>query len=318
MHILVIVESQGDALRQASRCAISLARSAAEQAGGTIEIAVLGNGVESAASDASRYAPTCYIDDPSLADPVADRLAAAMCEVVRQREADLVIAASTSFSKDCVTRAGGLLGGAMVSDAVACQHRDGRLVWRRTMHAGAVDAWVALHGRPMVVTALASAWDPAVPGDPQAVTALTIDLDSLPNQIRFESLSTKQSQRPDVSEAAAVVSGGRAVKTAEDFERLVGGLADALGAGTGSSRALVDAGIAPNETQVGQTGKIVAPDLYLALGISGAVQHLAGMKNSKVIAAINTDDEAPIFGFSDFGLVGDVYELVPQLIEKLS
>jgi electron transfer flavoprotein alpha subunit len=150
-----------------------------------------------------------------------------------------------------------------------------------------------------------------------AVERLAFDDSSLGSRAVYEGIKSKQRARPDVTEAQVVVSGGRAIKNADDFERLVGGLADALGGATGSSRALVDAGITPNELQVGQTGKIVAPQLYIALGISGAVQHLAGMKNSRTIVAINSDANAPIFDMVDYGLVGDVYGVVPELIEKL-
>ena len=317
MKILVIAEAQGSQLRQASRCAITLAKQAAEATQGEIEIAILGDDISAAANEAAAYAPTLALSDASLAKVTADRYGAAIALVAQQRGADLVVVASTSQGKDCIPRAAAQLGGTMVTDAIDCEIRDRKLVWRRTMHAGSVAAWVATHGSPVFVTVLTSEFDPTEPGESTSVTRLDIDVASLPSAMKFESVSTKQSGRPDVTEAAIVVSGGRAFKTAEDYERLIGGLADNLGAGTGSSRAAVDAGIAPNENQVGQTGKIIAPDLYLGIGISGAVQHLAGMKNSKIIAAINTDDEAPLLDYADYALIADAYEAIPEMLEEL-
>src|SRR3989442_72406 len=151
-----------------------------------------------------------------------------------------------------------------------------------------------------------------------AASTAAVDAAAFPKNTEFEALQSKLSSRPDVTEARIVVSGGRAIKNSADFERLVGGLADKLHAATGSSRALVDAGITPNAFQVGQTGKVVAPELYIALGISGAVQHLAGMKNSRTIVAINSDPEAPIFEVADYYMVGDLYDLIPQMIAKLN
>jgi electron transfer flavoprotein alpha subunit len=165
---------------------------------------------------------------------------------------------------------------------------------------------------------LPSAFAPAEPGaETCPVQPVELDFDTLPSVIQFESVSEAGVGRPDPTEAAIVVSGGRAFRTAEDYERLIGGLADKLDAATGSTRAAVDAGIAPNENQIGQTGKIVAPNLYLGIGVSGAIQHLAGIVNSKVIATINTDEEAPLLEYSDFALIADAYEAIPELIEKL-
>jgi electron transfer flavoprotein alpha subunit len=195
---------------------------------------------------------------------------------------------------------------------------DGRLLLQRPMYAGAVLATVELCGTPQIVTVRPSAYAPAGPRDtPATVTAIPVAEAALPRGTEYHGAVSHPTGRPDVTEARVVVSGGRAVKTREDFERLVGGLADVLGGATGSTRALVDAGVTPNELQVGQTGKIVAPDLYVALGVSGAVQHLAGMKNSKLVVAINRDSDAPIFAAADLGLVADIYDAVPQMIDRL-
>jgi electron transfer flavoprotein alpha subunit len=319
MRILVVLEHDERGLRLASRCALTLAREAAACSDGELELLVMGHEIDFVAQEAAAYAPVYCADLPGLQHRTADRAAKVIADAARDCGAGLVMGASTSWGKDCVGRAGGLLGGAMATDVTACSMRDGILAWRRAMFAGGVGAWIALEGDPLIVTVLPSAFDPAEPGgEAGEVTQMEVEEATLPNQIRFESVGTKTGGRPDVTEAAIVVSGGRAIRNSDDYERLIGGLADQMGAGTGSSRALVDAGITPNELQVGQTGKIVAPDLYLAIGISGAVQHLAGMKNSKVVAAINSDPEAPIFEFADYGLIGDAYEIIPELIATLS
>jgi len=319
MQVLVIVEHAGGAIRPGSRSAITFARSVAESNGGEVKLLLLGHKVDSASLDAANYAPVLVADHVELTDPVADRYAQVIAQVVTAQDADLVVAASTTFAKDIVGRAAGLLGGAMASDILGHEWVEDQLVMQRPMYAGAVIARVVLTGQPSVVTVRASAYEPAEPlSHVHDVKAIDIDAATLPTHIRHEKTEARTSHRPDVTEARVVVSGGRGIKNSDDFEQLVGGLADTLQGATGSSRALVDAGITPNELQVGQTGKIVAPELYIAVGISGAVQHLAGMKNSRIIVAINQDPDAPIFDVADFGLVGDAYEIVPQLIEKLA
>lgn len=319
MRVLVLLEHDGQHVRLGSRSAITFARAIAEQTSGTVTSLVLGHRLEAVAADACAYSTVLAADNSALAKPLADRYAKVIADVTRERGFDLLVAATSTWAKDIVPRAAGLLSGAMVSEVVGHEFRDGQLCFRRPMFAGSVLATVALSGSPQIVTIRSSAYAPAAPSaSPFAVTPVSVDDSKLGSRSEFLGLESKATGRPDVTEARIVVSGGRAIKNSEDFERLVGGLADKLGAATGSSRALVDAGITPNALQVGQTGKVVAPDLYFALGISGAVQHLSGMKNSKVIVAINSDPDAPIFEYADYGLVGDVYEVVPQLMEKLS
>jgi electron transfer flavoprotein alpha subunit len=318
MRILVIAEHDGASLRPASLSCLGFAREVVREVGGEVTWLVLGHRLGAVASEAARYAPAVVVDASGLEAPLAEPFSRTIAEIVKARGFDLVAAASSTFAKDILPRAAAQLGGAMASDVVRHEWTGGRLHFDCPQYAGAVTATIVLRGSPQFVTIRASAYSAAAPlAEPSAAAQVELPLATFARRARYEGLQSKRNARPDVSEAKVVVSGGRAFKSAEDFERYVGGLADVLGAATGSSRALVDAGIAPNELQVGQTGKIVAPDLYLALGISGAVQHLAGMKNSKKIAAINADPEAPIFEVADFGFVGDVYAIVPELIKRL-
>lgn len=319
MKVLVVAEQNAQGLRPASLSALSFAQQVAEQTGGEVNWLVVGSGARQLAEDAAAYAPVVLADIALSERPVADNWAGVIADVVKQHSASLLVAASSSFAKDVVTRAAGLLGGTMASEVLCGEVQEGQLVVDCPRFAGAVTTTMRLLGSPQIVTVRPSAFPEAEPAQlAQSITEVTVDPGQLTDRVKIESLETRTSTRPDVTEASIVVSGGRAIENSEDFERLVGGLADALQGATGSSRALVDAGIAPNEFQVGQTGKIVAPEWYIALGISGAVQHLAGMKNSRKIVAINTDPDAPMFEVADYGLVGDVYEVVPTLIEKLA
>jgi electron transfer flavoprotein alpha subunit len=318
MRTLVIAEHDGQSLRGISVSCLAFAKSVGEATGGDVAWLVLGSQIDAVAAEAAAYAPVLAVDAPGLERPLAETFARAVAAVVRERKFDLVAAASSTFSKDILPRAAAQLGGAMASDVVGHQCVDGRLLLDCPQYAGAVTATVVLHGSPQFVTVRASSYQAADRlAQSAAVERLDLDAATFASRAEYVGLNSKKNARPDVTEARVVVSGGRAFKTSEDFEKYVGGLADVLGAAVGSSRALVDAGITPNELQVGQTGKIVAPQVYVALGISGAVQHLAGMKNSRTIIAVNSDPDAPIFDVADFGLVGDVHTVVPELIERL-
>ena len=296
-----------------------MASQVAEATGGSVDWLVLGDRIDTVTANAARFAPVLAVESPLLTRPTADSFSRVISAVAKSREFDLITAASSTFSKDILPRASALLGGAMASDVIGHEVTPEGLQFECPQFAGAVIATIQLFGFPQVVTVRATAYPTgkAVGSATHTIERLAFDATALRSRCEHLGLHTKPSSRPDVTEARIVVSGRRAVKNADDFERLAGKLADSLGGAVGSSRALVDAGITSNGQLVGQTGKIVAPELYIALGISGAVQHLAGMKNSRTIVAINRDPDAPIFEVADYGLVGDIYQLVPELIEKL-
>lgn len=314
MRILVVAEQDGGVVKGATLSALGFARGLRDA---EPEILLLGHQLEALAEQVCRYAPVWTADHELLEAPTADRYAEVIRQVAEERQSSLVVAAASTYSKDILPRAAALLNGAMGTDIVGVREEGGELLFDRPMHAGGVVATVRLLGEPKVLTVRGSAFAAAQPGQAHAIQAVPLDPATLPRGIEVLRRGSRASSRPDLTEARVVVSGGRGVKNGEDFERLLGTLADALGGAVGCSRALVDAGIAPNDLQVGQTGKIAAPDLYLAVGISGAVQHLAGMKDSKLIVAINKDPDAPIFEVADYGLVADLYQAIPELTAKL-
>ena len=296
--------------------AVTLAR----ELGGEYAFLVLGHGLNEIAGSLVSLGATSVIvaDDPALAEPLADRYATVIAEVAQKRGATTLLGTSSTFSKDILPRAAALLDAPMVTDVIGIEKTDGSISYRRPINAGSMLATVKLEGDRRVLTVRATAFEaPAADAVPCPVERFVFHAASLPNGMQLISREQRASDRPDLTEARVVVSGGRPLKDKETFERLVGGLADALGGAVGATRAAVDAGMAPNDYQVGQTGKVVAPELYIALGISGAIQHLAGIKDSRIIVAINKDPDAPIFQMATYGLVGDLHHIVPQLIEAV-
>ncbi|MBM3847212.1 MAG: electron transfer flavoprotein subunit alpha/FixB family protein [Verrucomicrobia bacterium] len=317
---LVLIEHTQGQLRQTSLHALGAASELAAVEGGTTEALVMGHGV-GAVVDALRSlgcARIWAVDHPQLADLTADRCADVIAQTVKATEPSFVLAAASTFSKDLLPRAAALLDAGMISDVVGLKKEGDETVFKRVQFAGNVISTVQLSGALKFLTIRPSAFPMANRNATQS------EVQDFPWQpaanVTWTQVVSREERvegRPDATEARIVVSGGRAFKNSEDFERVVGGLADALGAAVGSSRALVDAGITPNSLQIGQTGKVVAPELYIALGISGAIQHMAGMKDSKVIVAVNKDPDAPVFEAADYGLVADVYETIPEWTRRI-
>jgi electron transfer flavoprotein alpha subunit len=313
---IVLIELDRQQVKRPSLHAITLAR----QLGGDYDLLLLGSGLDDVATSLAGYGARAVIvgDHPDLAEPLADRYAAVIEQVVRKNGAQNLVGSSSTFSKDILPRVAALLDAPMVTDVLALEQVDGATAYRRPISAGSMLATVKVEGDLRVLTARATAFEAPETGDASSpIERFTIDPASLPNGMQFVSREQRVSDRPDLAEARVVVSGGRPLKDSETFERLIGGLADSLGGAVGATRAAVDSGMVPNDYQVGQTGKVVAPELYIAVGVSGAIQHLAGIKDSRIIVAINKDPDAPIFQMATYGLVGDLHQIVPQLIESI-
>ena len=314
-NILVCAEQRGGEFKKSTLAAITFARDLAQHTGGSYSIAVLGSGVDAVAAAVACYGAEKILvaDDPGLEHPVPDLYAAALADIAKAAGASYVVAEASTVAKDFMPRVAVRLGAGMVSEAIAVE---GPKAFTRLMWAGNVVAGVEVDTDVVVATVRGTEFDKAEPtGGESPVEKVAVDLPA--TRCTFVKFAPTVSNRPPLPEASVVVAGGRGFKNAENFDKLLGDLADNLGAAIGATRAVVDAGYCDNDLQVGQTGKIVAPDLYIGIGLSGAIQHLAGMKNSKVIVAINKDEEAPIFQVADYGLVADAFKAVPEFLEKV-
>ncbi len=309
--ILVVAEHDGRKLNQATARCVTCAR---QIPSAEITVAVFATDPAAVAAQAAQLAGVAAVvtvASPHYEHPLAAVLAPALAQLAAGYTH--VFGASTTFGKDLMPRVAALLGVPQISDAMSVE---GAHKFKRPTYAG--NAIVTLESpadRKVVATVRTASFEAAGGGGSAPVSAATIDA-AVPTHTRFVSISAASSDRPDLASAPKVVSGGRALGSKENFE-LIFKLAEKMGAAVGASRAAVDAGYAPNELQVGQTGKIIAPELYLAIGISGAIQHLTGIKDAKTIVAINKDGEAPIFEVADFGLVADLFQAVPELEKSL-
>ncbi len=314
--VLIFAEHVKGKLPKTTLVGIEAGKHAASRTGGACHAVVLGKGVDAVAAEVAGYGvkKVFVVENDVLEHYVADAYTSAITQVVKDKGIEVLVATSTAVGKDLLPRVAASLGAGMASDVVHF-NEDGTLT--RPMYAGNVIATVKLEGSPRVVSVRATAFDAAKKEGNGEVEKVSVSLDAGKLKTKFIEFNETKSDRPVLTEASIVVSGGRGLKNGENFITYIEPLCEALGAAMGASRAAVDAGFVPNDLQVGQTGKVVAPALYIAVGISGAIQHLAGMKDSKTIVAINKDAEAPIFQVADYGLVADLFTAVPELTEEV-
>jgi electron transfer flavoprotein alpha subunit len=314
MTILVIAEHDNASLKTATLNTVAAAAVVAAFTGGDIHVLIAGHSTGSAAEQASTIAGVCKVllsDAPQLAEGLAENVEATVLNIAK--DYSHILAPATAYGKNIAPRIAAKLDVAQVSDITAVDSAD---TFERPIYAGNAIAIVQSQDPIKVITVRATGFDPAAAqGGSASVEKIEAAADAGISQ--FVSREVTKLDRPELTSANIIVSGGRGLGSGENYTKVLEPLADKLGAAMGASRAAVDAGYVPNDYQVGQTGKIVAPQLYVAVGISGAIQHLAGIKDSKVIVAINKDPEAPIFSVADYGLVGDLFTVVPDLAKSV-
>ncbi|MCG8556522.1 MAG: electron transfer flavoprotein subunit alpha/FixB family protein [Proteobacteria bacterium] len=316
--VLVPAELLDGNVRSHTLSAISAARSITEQTGGSYDVLAVGEGASSAAPALAAYGAEKVLVAELAGGYCAEAYAPTVAEVTRTGGYAVLVACASTYGKDLMPRVAARLGAGIASDVVAIGIEDGRLTYRRPMYAGNVLATLRLRSGVQVVTVRQSEFAPAqATASASPVQQTPIQTDAAAERVEFIGIESVKSARPELTEARVVVSGGRALKSADNFTSVLEPLVDAFGAAMGASRAACDAGYVPGDLQVGQTGKVVAPDLYVAVGISGAIQHLAGMSGSKVIVAINKDREAPIAQVADYFLCADLFDVVGELTEAV-
>ncbi|ATU95388.1 electron transfer flavoprotein subunit alpha/FixB family protein [Phyllobacterium zundukense] len=310
MAILLLADHDNSSLSDQTAKALT----AAAKIGGDVHVLVAGKGAKAAADAAATLSGVSKVllaQSEELANNLAEPLTDLI--VALAKSYDTILAAATSTGKNVLPRVAALLDVAQISEIIEVVSAD---TFKRPIYAGNAIQTVQSSDAKKVITVRTASFPPASQGPAAAVEEIsTADFSSAVSSFVADALST--SDRPELTSAKIIISGGRALGSAEKFNEIILPVADKLGAAVGASRAAVDAGYAPNDFQVGQTGKVVAPDLYIACGISGAIQHLAGMKDSKVIVAVNNDEEAPIFQVADYGIVCDLFEMLPELEKAL-
>ncbi|MCC6874004.1 MAG: electron transfer flavoprotein subunit alpha/FixB family protein [Sandaracinaceae bacterium] len=316
--VLVVGELLEGQLRKNTLSAVRFANDVAQATGGSFDIAVVGDGADAAAEQAARYGARKVLKAQIDGGYVAERIAPTIAQIARDGGYGVVCATAGTTGKDVMPRVAAKLEAGVASDIASFQVDGGELVYRRPMYAGNVFGHCKINSSIQVVTVRQTEFEAAEEtGSSSSIESVDPASDAAAERVEFVSVESVKSARPELTEAEVVVSGGRALKSAENFTSVLEPLVDALGAAMGASRAACDAGYVPNDLQVGQTGKVVAPKLYIAVGISGAIQHLAGMKDSKTIVAINKDKEAPIAQVADYFLVADLFDAVPALTEEV-